>query len=97
MNSIGVSTNSRLGQLEYPIFLIGSYLCIDRYNFSGGTGIKNPPANAGDSRDMGLIPGSGKSLGVGNGNPFQYSCLASSMDGEPDGLQSMGSRRVAHD
>ena len=65
MNSIGVSTNSRLGQLEYPIFLIGSYLCIDRYNFSGGTGIKNPPANAGDSRDMGLIPGSGKSLGVG--------------------------------
>ena len=43
-------------------------------------GIKNPPANAGDSRDVGLIPGSEKSLGVGNGNPLQYFCLENSMD-----------------
>ena len=34
--------------------------------------VKNPPANAGDS---GSIPGSGRSLGEGNGNPLQYSCL----------------------
>ena len=33
------------------------------------------PANAGDTRDDGLIPGSGRSFGVGNGNPLQYSCL----------------------
>ena len=39
--------------------------------------IKNPPANAGA---MGLIPGSGKSPGEGNGNPLQYSCLENSMD-----------------
>ena len=37
--------------------------------------VKNLPANAGDARDMDLIPGSGRSPGVGNGNPFQYSCL----------------------
>ena len=38
-------------------------------------GVKNPPANIGDARDTGLIPGSGRSLGVGNGNSLQYSCL----------------------
>ena len=43
-------------------------------------GVKNPPANAGDTRDVGLIPGSGGSPGVGNGNPFKYSCLEDSMD-----------------
>ena len=37
--------------------------------------VKNPPANAGDAGDMGLIPGSGKSLRGGNGNPLQYFCL----------------------
>ena len=37
--------------------------------------VKNPPANAGDVRDMGLIPGLGRSPGGGHGNPFQCSCL----------------------
>ena len=37
--------------------------------------VKNPPANAGDTRDAGLIPGSGRSPGEGNGNPLQYSFL----------------------
>ena len=41
--------------------------------------IKNPLANAGDSRDMGLIPGLGRFPGVGNGNPLKYSCLENSM------------------
>ena len=41
---------------------------------------KNPPANAGDTREMGSIPGSGRSLGVGNCNPLQYSYLENSMD-----------------
>jgi len=36
--------------------------------------VKNPSANAGDIRDMGSIPGSGRSPGVGNGNPLLYSC-----------------------
>ena len=42
--------------------------------------VKNPPANAGDIRDMGSIPGLKRSPGVGNGNPLQYSCLENSMD-----------------
>ena len=42
--------------------------------------VKNLPASAGDERDMGLIPGSGRSPGVINGNPFQYSCLENFMD-----------------
>ena len=42
--------------------------------------VKHPPANAGDARDVGLIPGSGRSPEVKNGNPLQYSCLENSMD-----------------
>jgi len=42
--------------------------------------VKNLPANAGDSIDLGLIPGSGRSLGVGNGNPLWYSHLGNPMD-----------------
>ena len=42
--------------------------------------VKNPPANAGDARDMGLIPESGRSPGGGHGNPLQYSCLENPMD-----------------
>ena len=42
-----------------------------------GSAVKNPLANA---RDEGLIPGLGRSLGEGNGNPLQYSCLENSMD-----------------
>ena len=42
--------------------------------------IKNLPANARDTRDVGLIPGSGKSPGGGHDNPLQYSCLENAMD-----------------
>ena len=42
--------------------------------FPGGTVVKNPPANAGNTRDEGLIPGWERSHGGGNGNPLQYSC-----------------------
>ena len=48
--------------------------------FLGGSVVKNPPANAGDT---GLIPGSGRSPGEENGNPLQYSCLGNSMDRGP--------------
>ena len=42
--------------------------------------VKNLPANAGDARDEDLIPGSGRSPEVENGNPLQYSCLKNPMD-----------------
>ena len=42
--------------------------------------VKNPPANAGDTRDMGSNTGSGRSPGGGHGNPLQYSCLENPMD-----------------
>ena len=42
--------------------------------------VKNRRANAGDLRDMGWIPGSGRFPGEGNGNPLQYSCLGNLMD-----------------
>ena len=41
--------------------------------FPGGSVVKNLPANAGDTGNVGLIPGSGRSPGVGNGNLLQYS------------------------
>ena len=48
--------------------------------FPGGTMVKNPPANAGDTGDGDWIPGSGCSPREGNGNPFQYSCVGNPMD-----------------
>ena len=56
----------------------------------GGTLVKNLPANAGDAGDVGSIPQSGRSPGVGNGNPLQYSCPWTE---EPGGLQSVGSQK----
>ena len=54
--------------------------------FPGGKLVKNLPASAGDTRDVGLIPGSGKSLGGGNGNPLWYSCPENFMDLKVSGL-----------
>ena len=48
--------------------------------FPDGAVVKTPPANAGDVRDLGSIPGSGGSPGVGNGNPLQDSCLGNPKD-----------------
>ena len=42
--------------------------------------VKNPPVDAGDTRDKGSIPGLERSPEVGNGNPLQYSCLENSTD-----------------
>ena len=42
--------------------------------------LKNPPASAGDVRDTGFIPGSGRPPGGGHSNPLQYSCLENPMD-----------------
>ena len=60
------------------IFFYNLFFLIEVY--PGGTMVKNPPVNAGDLRNMGLIPASGRSPGQGHGNPLQYSCLENTMD-----------------
>ena len=71
------------------------YTCTYRntFGFPGGLVVRNP-ANAGD---IGSIAGLETSLGEGNGNPLQYSCLGNPMDREAYGLQSLGLLRVRHD
>ena len=64
--------------------------------FLGGAVVKNSPASAGDARDLGSIPGSGRSPGGGNGNPLQYLDWEIPRTEEPGGLQSMGSQKVEH-
>ena len=54
--------------------------CESLQDFPGGTVVKNLPANAGDATDEGSIPTLRRSPGVGNGNPFQHSCLENFMD-----------------
>ena len=56
--------------------------------------VSNLPAHTGDGRDLGSIPGSGRSSGGGHGNPLQYSCLENSMTEEPGGLQSKGKNQT---
>ena len=51
---------------------------VDLRSFPGESLVRNLPANVGAVRDLGLIPGSGRSPGQGNGNLLQYSCLEKS-------------------
>ena len=59
--------------------------------------VKNPPASAGDIRDMGLNPRSGRSPTEGHGNPLQYSRLNNPLDRETGRLQSIASQTVRHE
>ena len=56
------------------------YTHINIFGFLCGAMVKIPSAHTGDTRDVGFITGSGRSPGVENGNPFQYSCLENSTD-----------------
>ena len=59
--------------------------------------VKDPPAKAGDIRDLGSIPGLGRSPGGGQGNPLWYSCLENPMGGESHGQGSLeGYRPWSH-
>ena len=61
---------------HYPWFFLPELVV----SFPGGRVVENPPANAGDAREAGSIPGLGRSSGVGNGSLLQCSCLENSMD-----------------
>ena len=77
-----------LPHLETPVMTL---------SFPGSLAVTNSPANAGDTVDTGLIPGSGRSPGRGNGNPFQYSVWEILWTEVPGGLQSMWLQIVRHD
>ena len=62
--------------------------------FPSGSVVKNPPSIAGEA---GLIPGSGRSLGEGNGNQLHCSYLGNPMDGGVSQVTAHGSQRVKHD
>ena len=62
--------------------------------FPGGTVVQNPPANA---EDVSSVPGSGRSPGVGNGSPLQYSCLENPKDRGVWQATAYGVARVGHD
>ena len=64
--------------IDSAVHLFTALLPVLLMGFSGGTVVKNLPANAGDC----LIPGLGRPPGVRNGNPFQYSCLEKAMGRE---------------
>ena len=77
------------------IYISYLYVCVYIYiGFPKGSVNKESACNAGD---LGLIPGSGRSSGGGNGNPLQFSCLKIPWREEPGGLQSKGLERVRHD
>ena len=74
-------------------FFMGLFIFLD---FPVGSVVKNPPTNAGN---MGLIPGSERSPGEGNGNPLQYSCLKNLMDRGAlwSACSPWGCKRIQHD
>ena len=70
------------------------YGCFCIMGFPGGSVVKNLPTKA---RNVGLIPGLGRSPGEGNGNPLQYSCLGNLKSEKSGGLQSRELQSVGHD
>ena len=65
---------------EFSALLLHIYICMYTWDSQVALVIKNLPSNARDLRDVGSIPGSGRSPGEGNGNPLQYSHLENPMD-----------------
>ena len=70
INSLAMAENTQFLSLQVR----------EPLGFPGGAVARNPPANAGDTRDAGSTPGLGRSPGVGNSNPLQFSCLKNPLD-----------------
>ena len=85
-------TKSNMGKNSTLNFLLSIVM-----GFPGGQVVKNPPASAGGTRDIGLIPKSGRSPREGNSNPLQHSCLENSMDRGAWRATVYGVPRVGHD
>ena len=77
--------------LNWTVLILGK-----RVKIPGGLMVKNPSANAGDIRDVGSVPVSGRCHGGGHGKPLQYSCLENPMDRGSWRARSIGSQTVRH-
>ena len=86
-------TGSKLGkEHDKAIFCHFAYLnSVQRWAFPVVLVVKNPPANEGDIKDVGLTPGSGRLPGGGHGNTLQYSCLENPWTEEPEGQRTFHS------
>ena len=73
-----MKTQGKSSLKKRRLFLV--YCMIITRGFPGGAVVKNLPATTGDIGDTGLVPGLGRSPGVGNGNALYYSCLENPMD-----------------
>ena len=81
-----------------PLQILNKYINVGGgWDFPGGTVVKNPPVSAGDARNAGWIPNWGRSPGVENRNPLQYSRLESSAETRAWGTKIHRSQRVRHD
>ena len=80
--TIKAVTYSRMNSssCSFGLCMNWSLLCIDLWASQVVLVLNNSPANAGDLRDVGLIPGSGRCPGGGHGTPLQYLCLENPMD-----------------
>ena len=97
MDSIGEKSRS-LNLFSLNVGALAQFLKSVRKEASQVVPVVNhTPANAGDVRDAGSIPGLGRSPGGGNGNPPQYSWQRILWTEELGRLQSMGLQRVGHD
>ena len=83
MNAMHVNKQSNISKLSLNpqgrdcLLIIFSFPVL---MLPGGSVVKNLPANAGGTRDVSSVPGSGRSSGGRNGNPLQYSCLENPID-----------------
>ena len=93
MRNVYVKCSARCLKHQMFPFIIP---CVIR-GFPGGSAVKNPPASPGDTGDRGLIPGSGRSSGGGNGNQLQFLAWESSWTEEPGRLQSTRLQGVGRD
>ena len=90
------SENNPNTQCSLPDERLNEMWYVHTMGFPGGSVVKNPPATAGDTGDLGSIPGSGRSSEGENGNPLQYSCLGDPMDWGAWQATDHGVARVRH-
>ena len=92
-------SNENIGLISFRtdwFDLLAVHVTLNKWGSLVALVVKKPPANAGDLRDLGLIPGLGRCPEGGHVNPLQYSCLENTMDKGAWRVQAIGLQRVRH-